>query len=139
MSCYQTGPFEGRVYVMLQTGTHACGPDVKIPLEDLALYGHCDAALQNAKRKGSQAGFLVAAGDRCINEGVEGQWGLVGWRSGRLRRVVASSLSAEASLCPASAMGAALRNAHPFLSSKRCGLLLLTRVSPPDAEQQLLR
>jgi hypothetical protein len=65
-----------------------------IPKNRVTLYGHCDAALHNASRKGSQAGFLVAAGDQSINEGVEGAWGLLGWKSGRLRRVVASSLSA---------------------------------------------
>ena len=66
-----------------------------IPEEEVALYGHTDAALQNASRKGSQAEFLVAAGEEKINRGQEGDWGLLGRRSGRLRRVVASSLAAE--------------------------------------------
>ena len=42
-----------------------------IPMDDLALFGHADAALQNASRKGSQAGFLIAAGEEKIYRGQE--------------------------------------------------------------------
>jgi hypothetical protein len=69
---------------------------VPVSMKRLTLFGHTDSALGNAKGGGSQAGYLIGAGDACINTGEEGQWGLVSWRSGRLRRVVASSLSAEA-------------------------------------------
>ena len=66
-----------------------------IPEGEMALFAHTDAALKNAHQKGSQAGFLIAAGEKKINEGEEGDWGLLGWKSGRLRRTVASSLAAE--------------------------------------------
>ena len=51
--------------------------------------------MQNAAKKGSQARFLIAAGEEKINRGQEGDWELMGWKSERLRRVVASSLAAE--------------------------------------------
>jgi hypothetical protein len=66
-----------------------------IPLESLMLYGHTDSSLGNAPRKGTQAGYVIAGGERHIAKGEYGNWGALVWKSSRLRRTVASSLAAE--------------------------------------------
>ena len=67
-----------------------------IPPEKLAVMCHSDAAFANAKAGATQAGFLVSFVDRDINQGHECFWSPGFWKSGRLPRVVNSTLSAEA-------------------------------------------
>jgi hypothetical protein len=66
-----------------------------IPLDRMAILVHADASLKNASRKGTQAGWLLGVCDVKVLEGEHGAWGPVGWRSGRLRRVVQATLGAE--------------------------------------------
>ena len=66
---------------------------VPVPLERLAFLVHSDASLKNANQKGTQAGWLLSVCDVGVLAGDEGDWGAIGWKSGRLRRVVQSTLS----------------------------------------------
>jgi hypothetical protein len=68
---------------------------VPVPLDRLAFLVHADASLKNATQKGTQAGWLLSICDKDVLEGKEQAWGPIGWKSGRLRRVVQSTLSAE--------------------------------------------
>ena len=67
-----------------------------IPVANLAVMGHSDAAYANGRDGATQAGYLISFTDRVINEGQVRSWCPAFWRSYRLPRVVNSTLSAEA-------------------------------------------
>ena len=66
------------------------------------LVSMADASHANASGMGTQAGNLVLLMDAAFLEGKEARWGPVFWRSYRLKRVVPSTLAAEAmAMCDA--------------------------------------
>ena len=66
-----------------------------VPFSRMLLTGHTDACLGNARRGGTQAGMVIGIGEAKIRNGTEGVWGVLAWRSSRLKRVVGSTLAAE--------------------------------------------
>ena len=66
-----------------------------VPLENLRLVMHTDAAFQNAQRGASQASYIIAVTDDRLAEGELAPWSPLIWRSHKLRRVVGSTLAAE--------------------------------------------
>jgi hypothetical protein len=66
-----------------------------VPFSRMLLTGHTDASLGNARRGGTQAGMVIGIGEAKIRNGTEGIWGVLAWRSSRLKRVVGSTLAAE--------------------------------------------
>ena len=66
-----------------------------IPLSQLKLCVHSDAAFANAKRQGTQAGYIIGATDRKLQQGEAAPWGPATWKSYRLKRVVGSTFAGE--------------------------------------------
>ena len=66
-----------------------------VPLDDLRLVMHTDAAFQNAHGGASQAGYIIAVTDDRVAEGELAPWSALIWRSHKMRRVVGSTLAAE--------------------------------------------
>ena len=66
-----------------------------IPLENLRLVMHSDAAFQNAPGGASQAGYIISVTDDRLAKGELAPWSLLIWRSHKMRRVVGSTLAAE--------------------------------------------
>lgn len=67
-----------------------------IPMSQLALIMHSGSSLANVKRIATQGGYVVAATERKILENKTAKWSPLNWRSGRLQRVVNSTLAGEA-------------------------------------------
>ena len=67
-----------------------------VPLDDLRLVMHMDAAFQNAHVGASQAGYIIAVTDDSLAKGQVAPWSPLIWRSHKMRRVVGSTLAAEA-------------------------------------------
>ena len=66
-----------------------------VPLENLRLVTHTDAAFQNARGGASQAGYIIAETDDRLARGELAPWSPLIWRSHKLRRTVGSTLAAE--------------------------------------------
>ena len=66
-----------------------------IPLENLRLVMHSDAAFQNAQGGASQAGYIISVTDDRLARGELAPWSPLIWRSHKMRRVVGSTLAAE--------------------------------------------
>ena len=66
-----------------------------IPLENLRLVMHSDAAFQNAQGEASQAGYIISVTDDRLAQGELAPWSPLIWRSHKMRRVVGSTLAAE--------------------------------------------
>ena len=66
-----------------------------IPPDRLSLVCHSDAAFANVGVY-TQAGFVIGFTDAALDEGVQSKWTPAIWKSYRLPRAVASTLSAEA-------------------------------------------
>ena len=66
-----------------------------IPLSQLKLCVHSDAAFANAKRQGTQAGYIIGATDHKLQQGEAAPWGPATWKSYRLKRVVGSTFAGE--------------------------------------------
>jgi hypothetical protein len=66
-----------------------------IPLSEWEFAGFTDASKNNTPGGGTQAGSLVVLTRRGFGMGQEVPWGPLMWRSHKLRRVIASTLSAE--------------------------------------------
>ena len=73
-----------------QLGIRFCS----IPVEDLTLVCHSDAAWANVGTH-TQAGYVVAFTDSKLQEGHEVAWNPAAWKSYRLIRAVSSTLAAE--------------------------------------------
>ena len=65
-----------------------------IPLQDLAVCCHSDAAFANVGNH-TQAGFMIAFTHKSLNQGEMSAWNPAAWRSYRLTRAVSSTLAAE--------------------------------------------
>ena len=68
---------------------------LSIPLENLRLVMHSDAAFQNAQGGASKAGYIISVTDDRLAKGELAPWSPLIWRSHRMRRVVGSTLAAE--------------------------------------------
>ena len=66
-----------------------------IPLENLRLVMHSDAAFQNAQGGASQAGYIISVTDDRLAKGELAPWSPLIWRCHKMRRVVGSSLATE--------------------------------------------
>ena len=66
-----------------------------IPLEDIRLCLHTDAAFANAKRQGTQAGYIVGITTKALKDGQPAPWSPAVWKSYRLKRVVGSTFAGE--------------------------------------------
>ena len=66
-----------------------------IPVKNLRLCLHTDAAFGNAKGKGTQAGYIVGVTDDNLQQGKQAPWAPAAWRSYRLKRVVGSTFAGE--------------------------------------------
>ena len=64
-------------------------------LEDITFVAWSDAAAGNRRDLSSTGGYLICAAEPHIREGKRSQINFISWKSGRLRRVARSSLSAE--------------------------------------------
>ena len=77
-----------------------------IPIEDLTLMIHSDAAYANGRDGATQAGYVVSFTDVSMHDGLATAWTPAFWTSYRLPRVVNSTLSAEAqAMTAATGMG----------------------------------
>ena len=63
-----------------------------VPLENLRLVMHSDAAFQNAQGRASQAGYIIAVTDDRLARGELAPWSPLIWRSHKMRRIVGSTL-----------------------------------------------
>jgi len=68
-----------------------------IPLSELRLVLHTDAAFANAKKQGTQAGYLVGVTNDNLRSGKPAPWAPITWKSYRLKRVVGSTFAGEKS------------------------------------------
>jgi len=68
---------------------------LSIPLEELKLVLHTDAAFANAKKQGTQAGYLVGVTNGNLQLGKPSPWAPALWKSYRLKRVVGSTFAGE--------------------------------------------
>ena len=68
---------------------------LQVPLENLRLVMHTDAAFQNAQGGASQAGYIIAVTDDRLAKGELAPWSPLFWRSHKLRRVVGECVSCE--------------------------------------------
>ena len=66
-----------------------------IPLNDLCLCLHTDAAFANAKKQGTQAGYIVGVTTKELQIGKPAAWSPCVWKSYRLKRVVGSTFAGE--------------------------------------------
>ena len=67
-----------------------------ISFEDLRIYLHSDAAFANAKKQGTQAGYLVVGVTTDdLQEGKPAPWSPCVWKSYRLKRIVGSTFAGE--------------------------------------------
>ena len=67
-----------------------------VPMAELAIVCHSDAAYANAKGGATQAGYVLGFTHKDLENGVTCEWSPAFWKSHRLPRVVNSTLSAEA-------------------------------------------
>ena len=77
---------------------HAAMPLVykSLPIEQLTVMVHSDAAYANGRDGATQAGYVVSFTDKQMHEGEAAAWTPAFWKSYRLPRVVNSTMSAEA-------------------------------------------
>ena len=68
---------------------------LSVPLENLRLVMHSDAAFQNAQGRASHAGYIIAVTDDRWARGELAPWSPLIWRSHNMRRTVGSTLAAE--------------------------------------------
>ena len=68
---------------------------LSIPFDELRLCLHTDAAFANAKKKGTQAGYLVGVTTEALQEGNPAPWSPAAWKSNRLKQVVGSTFAGE--------------------------------------------
>jgi hypothetical protein len=66
-----------------------------VPIDDLRIVQHSDAAFQNAKGGASQAGYVVGLTTDALRQGETAPWWPISWKSHRMKRVVGSTLAAE--------------------------------------------
>ena len=66
-----------------------------IPFSDLRICLHTDAAFANAKKQGTQAGYLVGITTDEMQEGKPAPWSPCAWKSYRLKRIVGSTFAGE--------------------------------------------
>ena len=66
-----------------------------IPFHDLRICLHTDAAFANAKKQGTQAGYLVGITTDEMQAGKPAPWSPCAWKSYRLKRVVGSTFAGE--------------------------------------------
>ena len=66
-----------------------------IPFHDLRVCLHTDAAFANAKKQGTQAGYLVGITTDEMQAGKPAPWSPCAWKSYRLKRVVGSTFAGE--------------------------------------------
>lgn len=66
------------------------------PINQLAFSMHSDPSLCNARKKGTQAGYVTGATTRDLDNNRSAVWVPIRWKSGRLKRLVTSTLSGEA-------------------------------------------
>eukprot|EP00435_Cladocopium_sp_Y103_P072195 s58_g39.t1 len=74
---------------------HLCWKILPIPVQELRLCLHTDAAFANAKKQGTQAGYLVGATTDDLQAGRPAPWSPCVWKSYRLKRVVGSTFAGE--------------------------------------------
>ena len=67
-----------------------------VPMAELAIVCHSDAAYANAKGGATQAGYVLGFTHQDLERGFTCDWSPAYWKSHRLPRVVNSTLSAEA-------------------------------------------
>ena len=67
-----------------------------IPVSALAIAFHSDARLANASQHRTQAGYILALVNSCLDRDEESAWSPFMWRSYKMPRVVASTLAGEA-------------------------------------------
>ena len=67
-----------------------------IPVKELALVMNSDSSLANIKRIATQGAYIVAATSQDLAANRTAPWAPMVWRSGRLHRVVSSTLAGEA-------------------------------------------
>ena len=68
---------------------------LSVPLENLRLVMHSDAAFQNAQGGASQAGYIIAVTDDRLARGELAPWSPLIWRSHKMRRTMGGTLAAE--------------------------------------------
>ena len=66
-----------------------------IPFEQIKLCLHTDAAFANAKKQGTQAGYLVGVTTNELQAGKPAPWSPCVWKSYRLKRVVGATFAGE--------------------------------------------
>ena len=72
-----------------------CWTILPIPLDKIKLCLHTDAAFANAKRQGTQAGYIVGITTEELKAGTPAPWSPAVWKSYRLKRVVGSTFAGE--------------------------------------------
>ena len=77
---------------------HAAMPIVyrSVPIEELTVMTHSDAAYANGRDGATQAGYVISFTQGSMHDGQASLWTPAFWKSYRLPRVVNSTLSAEA-------------------------------------------
>eukprot|EP00438_Fugacium_kawagutii_P020699 Skav229155 [mRNA] locus=scaffold2275:264912:272030:- [translate_table: standard] len=68
---------------------------LSIPMNELRIVLHTDAAFANAKKQGTQAGYLVGMTNANLQQGKPAPWAPALWKSYRLKRVVGSTFAGE--------------------------------------------
>ena len=66
-----------------------------IPFDDIRLVLHSDAAFANAKKNGTQGGYIIRVTDDRLRQGKAAPWSPATWKSYRLKRVVGSTFAGE--------------------------------------------
>ena len=66
-----------------------------VPISKLRICLHTDAAFANAKKGGTQAGYLVGITTDALEDGRTAPWTPAAWKSYRLKRVVGSTFAGE--------------------------------------------
>ena len=63
------------------------------PFDQLRMCVHSDAAFGNAKKCGTQAGYIIGMTDPNLESGQTAKWSPATWKSYRLKRVVGSTFA----------------------------------------------
>ena len=97
-----------------------------IPMEEIRLCLRTDAAFANAKKQGTQAGYLVGVANDDLHEGRPAPWSPCVWKSYRLKRVVGSTFAGESQVL-SDGLGHAEWLACHLAEAKHADFKLLTR------------
>ena len=99
-----------------------------IPFDQLRMCVHSDAAFGNAKKCGTQAGYIIGMTDPNLESGQTAKWSPATWKSYRLKRVVGSTFAGEIQVL-SDALGHAEWIGCMIMEAKHCSFSLKERAS----------